>query len=200
MTLLEVLTALAIFLMAMVVFGEMIVHNGQLARDIQRQNLATCLCKSKLQEVISGAVPLTSQGDAAFDEEPDYTWSLDADNGAVDGLWNVTVRVTYKSADATADPIHCSLTQMVLDPSIEGSTQDAVPVTASATNTNVGSSGGTGSSTSSTGTAGAAGSAASTGSTSSKGSTSTPAKSAGSSGSTSTPAKSAGSSQSSMGK
>ncbi len=41
MTLLEVLTALAIFLMAMVVFGEMIVRNGQLAREVRHcQNLA----------------------------------------------------------------------------------------------------------------------------------------------------------------
>ncbi len=156
------LIALAIFLMAMVVFGEMIVRNGQLARDVQRQNLATRLCKSKLQEVMSGAVPLTSQGDAPFDEEPDYTWSLDAENGSVDGLWNVTVTVTYKSADATADPIQCSLTQMVLDPAIEGSTQDAVPVSVSATNTNSGTSG---NSTSGSGTGGSTGS--STGSSSS---------------------------------
>ena len=135
LTLLEVLIALAIFLMAMVVFGEMIVRNGQIARDIQRQNLATRLCKSKLQEVLSGAVPLTSQGDEAFDEEPDYTWSLQADSGAVDGLWNVTVTVTCKQADA-ADPIQVAVTQMVLDPSIEGSTQDATPVSASPANTN----------------------------------------------------------------
>ena len=148
LTLLEVLIALAIFLLAMVVFGEMIVRNSQLARDVQRQNLATRLCKSKLNEVISGVVPLSSQGDAPFDEEPDYTWSLDAENGSVDGLWNVTVRVTRTQTDA-GDPIECSVTQMVLDPSIEGSTQDAIPVTVSTDNTNMGSSTSGASSTSS---------------------------------------------------
>jgi len=135
LTLLEVLIALAIFLLAMVVFGEMVVRNSQLARDVQRQNLATRLCKSKLNEVVSGVVPLSSQGDVPFDEAPDYTWSLDAENGSVDGLWNVTVRVTRTQTDA-GDPIECSVTQMVLDPSIEGSTQDAIPVTVSTDNTN----------------------------------------------------------------
>ncbi len=142
LTLLEVLIALAIFLLAMVVFGDMVVRNSQLARDVERQNLATRLCKSKLNEVISGVVPLSSQGDTPFDEAPDYTWSLDAENGSVDGLWNVTVRVTRTQTDA-GNPIECSVTQMVLDPTIEGSTQDAVPVMVSTDNTN-----GTGSSTS----------------------------------------------------
>lgn len=140
MTLLEVLIALAIFLMAMVVFGEMIVRNGQIARDLQRQNLATRLCRSKLNEVVAGVVPLSSQGDQSFDEEPDYTWSLQADNGAVDGLWNVTLTVTRRQTDA-GEPIHCTVTEMVLDPSVEGSTQDATPVSVSSTNTNKGSSG-----------------------------------------------------------
>ena len=128
LTLLEVLIALSIFLLAMVVFGGMVLRNGEIARDVQRQNLATRLCQSKLAEVVAGAVPLTSQGDSAFDEEPDYTWSLTADNGAVDGLWNVTVSVTRRQTDAGA-PVKCSLTQMVLDPAVVGSTQD-VPVVA----------------------------------------------------------------------
>src|SRR5271166_5383339 len=72
MTLLEVLIALAICLMAMVAFGEMIVRNGQIARDLQRQNLATRLCRCKLNEVVAGVVSLSSQGDTPFDEEPDY--------------------------------------------------------------------------------------------------------------------------------
>ncbi len=144
LTLLEVLVALAVFLLAMVVFGDMVVRNSQIARDIERQNLATRLCKSKLNEVIAGVVPLSSQGDTPFDEAPDYTWSLDAENGSVDGLWNVTVHVTRTQTDAD-DPIECSVTQMILDPTIEGSTQDTIPVTVSTDNTN-----GTASSTSST--------------------------------------------------
>ena len=131
LTLLEVVIALAIFLLAMTVFSQMLLRNGEIARDIKRQNLATRLCQSKLAEVVAGVVPLSSQGDGSFDEEPDYTWSLTADNGSVAGLWNVTVNVARQQTDS-GNPIQCSLTQMVLDPSIVGSTQDAPSVSGTA--------------------------------------------------------------------
>ncbi len=124
LTLLEVVIALAIFLLAMTVFSQMLLRNGEITRDIQRQNLATRLCQSKLAEVVAGVVPLTSQDAVAFDEEPDYSWSLEANAGSVTGIWNVTVTVTRTDSD-TDNPIQCSLTEMLLDPSIIGSTQDA---------------------------------------------------------------------------
>jgi general secretion pathway protein I len=153
MTLVEVLIALAIFLLAMVVFGDMMVQNGQIALNIQRQNLATRLCRSKLQEVAAGVVPLTGQDDTPFDEEPDYSWSLQAQNGAVDGLWNVTVHVTRRQTDG-GEAIQCTLMQMMLDPSIEGSTQDAVPVTVSDPTASSGSSSSSSSTPASTSTTG----------------------------------------------
>lgn len=131
LTLLEVVIALAVFLLAMTVFSQMLLRNGEIARDLQRQNLATRLCQSKLAEVVAGVVPLSSQSDAAFEEEPDYSWSLTADNGSVTGLWNVTVSVTRQQTDS-GNPVQCSLSQMVLDPSIIGSTQDAPALSASA--------------------------------------------------------------------
>jgi type II secretory pathway pseudopilin PulG len=109
LTLLEVVIALAIFLLAMTVFSQMLIRNGEITRDIQRQNLATRLCQSKLAEVVAGVVPLSTQDGTQFEEDPDYTWSLTADNGAVTGLWNVTVVVTRQSADA-GNPIQASLT------------------------------------------------------------------------------------------
>ena len=133
MTLIEVLIALAIFLLAMVVFGEMIIRNGEIARDIQRQNLATRLCQSKLHEAAAGVVPMTGQDDMPFDEEPDFTWAMTADAGSVDNLWNVTITVKRRQTD-TGTPIQCVLTQMILDPSIAGSTQD-VPAVAPTTQT-----------------------------------------------------------------
>jgi general secretion pathway protein I len=131
LTLLEVVIALAIFLLAMTVFSQMLLRNGEIARDLQRQNLATRLCQSKLAEVVAGVVPLSSQSDASFDEEPEYTWSLTADNGSVTGLWNVTVSVTRQQTDS-GNPVQCSLSQMVLDPSIVGSTQDAPAISGTA--------------------------------------------------------------------
>jgi general secretion pathway protein I len=149
LTLLEVVIALAIFLLAMTVFSQMLLRNGEITRDIQRQNLATRLCQSKLSEVVAGVVPLTSQSDTAFDEEPNYTWSLEADNGSIAGIWNVTVRVTRQQTDA-GNPISCSLTEMVLDPSIIGSTQDVPAVSGTNASTSGSGSSGTGTTPSST--------------------------------------------------
>ena len=108
----------------------MIVRNGESPRGIQQQNLATRLCQSKLHEVAAGVWPLTSQDDTPFDEEPDYTWSLDAENSSFDGLWKVTVtRQAEGVRGGDAGPVQ--LTQMVLDPSVIGSNEDVVPVTSS---------------------------------------------------------------------
>jgi type II secretory pathway pseudopilin PulG len=137
---LEVVVALAIFLLAMTVFSQMLLRNGEITRDIQRQNLATRLCQSKLAEVVAGVVPLSSQGDQ-FEEEPDYTWSVEADAGSVTGLWNVTVTVT-RTETGTDNPIQCSLTEMVLDPSAIGSTQDTPSASATSAASSSGSSGG----------------------------------------------------------
>ena len=146
-TLIEVLLALAIFLLAMAVFGSMIVRNGQVAAGIEQQNLATRLCQSKLHEIAAGVVPMSSDGDEPFDEEPDYTWSLEADSGPTDGLWLVTVTVKRQKSNDGGAPIQCSLTQLVLDPSTVGSNEDVTPVVSSTTS---GSSSSTSSSSSST--------------------------------------------------
>ena len=155
-TLIEVLLALAIFLLAMAVFGSMIVRNGQVAAGIEQQNLATRLCQSKLHEVAAGVVPMSSDGDQPFDEEPDYTWSLEADDGPTPGLWLVTVTVKRQKSNDGGAPIQCSLTQMVLDPSTVGSNEDVTPVISSTTSGSASSSSSSTSSTTSSSTTGAA--------------------------------------------
>jgi len=157
LTLLEVLIAMAIFLLAMVVFGQMIIANAAVAVAVERQNTATRLCQAKLAEVVAGVTPLESQSDTPFDDEPDYSWSLDAENGDVDNLWNVTVHVVYVNGKPGDLPAECTISQMVLDPSAVGSTQDAIPPISSDTSSSTdgtGSSAGTAGGT--TGGAGAA--------------------------------------------
>ncbi len=154
-TLLEVLTALTIFLLAMAVFGTIISRNGDIAAEIQRQNLATRLCQSKLHEVAIGVVPMASQDGTPFDEEPDYTWSLDAETGPTEGLWQVTVTVKRTASD-NGDVVQCTLTQMVLDPTVVGSNEDVIPVTSSTTSGSTTANG-----SSSSGTSGTSGSSSS---------------------------------------
>ena len=76
MTLLEVVIALALFFAAMAAISE-ILHMGSGA-SVKAQLLAeaSLLGESKLNEVIAGIVPLTPVEQQAFEDAPQWTWSL----------------------------------------------------------------------------------------------------------------------------
>jgi general secretion pathway protein I len=154
LSLLEVLVALAIFLISLIAIGQLITLGGERAVDGQQHGRAAQLCQSKLAEVVAGAVPLTSQSEVPFDEDPNWVWSLDCTQADAPGLWNVQVRVIRQRSDGTQ--VERSLSQMVLDPSLRGSTMDSVAIAGSDA-----ASGGT-STSSSTGPSGASATPAAT--------------------------------------
>jgi general secretion pathway protein I len=141
LSLLEVLVALAIFLFALVGIGRLIVWGSDRALDVQYKTQAAQLCQAKMAEVIAGAVPLSSQNDAPFDEDPDWHWSLDAEQGSISGLWTLTVKVTRQGKGN--DPLEVTLSQMILDPSLRGSAMDTI-VSNSTSDTGSGDSSGSG--------------------------------------------------------
>jgi Tfp pilus assembly protein PilV len=129
-SLLEVIVSMAIFLMSIVVIGQLVTMGGERAMDIDQQGEAAMLAQSKMAEVIWGAVPLASQSDQSFDETSDYKWSMTADqNSSISNLWNVTVTVTRDRSDGSK--IESVLSQMILDPSQRGSSQDTVSISGS---------------------------------------------------------------------
>jgi hypothetical protein len=118
----EVLVALAIFLLSFAAIGELVTMSGDRALALQYQAEATALCQSKLAEVHFGATPLSAQSETPFDEAPEYHWSMECDQGSVSGLWNVTIHVTREAKGG--GKVEVALSQMVLDPSQRGSTLD----------------------------------------------------------------------------
>jgi type II secretory pathway pseudopilin PulG len=125
--LLEVLLALAIFLMSLAAISQLVSSAGQRALDARRTEEAARLARSKFAEVFAGAVPLESSEDTPFDEDPDYTWSLTADEGTLENMWVVSVTVKRKGDDGPG----FTLREFMLDPSVRGSTQDSVVITGS---------------------------------------------------------------------
>ena len=149
LSLLEVLVAMAIFLLSIIGISQLVSFASDRALEVQMRNQSVRLCQSKLAELKAGILPLSSQGDTPFDEDSDYRWSVTADQGTVPNLWQITVKVTREKSNG--DVIESSLSQMVLDPSIVGSTQDTTPISgsdvsnpsassSSASNSNMGSS------------------------------------------------------------
>jgi hypothetical protein len=117
---------MAIFLMAVVVIGQLVTMGGERALDVEQQSEATRLAQSKLSELLCGALPLSSQSDQAFDESPDYRYSIDCSQNNISNLWNVSVTVTRERSDGTK--VQSTLSQMMLDPSVRGSSQDTVSI------------------------------------------------------------------------
>jgi len=140
--LLEVLVALAIFLLSFAALGHLVQMSADRAVEVQMQSHAARLAQSKLHEVVWGIEPLSSSN-GTFDEDTDWQWTLDCEQGNLSNLWNVTVTVHRDLSDGRH--IEFALNQMVLDPSIRGSTFDTPAAdTTPDTNTTGGSSGASG--------------------------------------------------------
>ena len=122
LSLLEVLIALTIFMMGMIAIGRLMTMAGERALAVKLEGQATQLCQAKLAEVVSGAVPLSAQSDMAFDEDPDWHWSLEANQDGANGLWHLKVKVSRDQPGGSK--IECAISQFMLDPSLRGSTLD----------------------------------------------------------------------------
>ena len=119
LSLLEVLIALAIFLLSLVAISQLIEQGANMAVEMDDRSYASMLAQSKLAEVVSGAEPLTGFGDTAIDGEPDWFCSLTADADTIPGLYKVVVTV---HKDTKRGKIEVAYSQYVLDPTKRGST------------------------------------------------------------------------------
>jgi Tfp pilus assembly protein PilV len=147
LSLLEVLIAVAVFLLAIGGIGQLVSMAGDRAVEVQQRNQASRLCQTVMARYQCGDRPMNSQGDTPFDEDPDYVWSSTLNQGApnqssVNGLWTVTITVTRNRP--SGDPIECTLTQLVIDPTIVGSNQDVTPIAGSDQSGATGTTGSTG--------------------------------------------------------
>jgi hypothetical protein len=69
--------------------------------------------------------PLSSTS-GSFDEDSDWQWNLDAEqDSSITGLWRVQVKVSRDLPDGSH--YESTINQMVLDPSLRGSTTDSSP-------------------------------------------------------------------------
>lgn len=132
LSLIEVLASLAIFLIALTALVHLINTSTQMAGESRYRARAALLCRSKLAEMCAGVLPLSGSSDAPCEDEPDYVWSAEAEPGAAQGLYNVTVTVRYRPD--TPHSVEVVMSRMILDPTVCGSSQD-VPAAPDASST-----------------------------------------------------------------
>jgi type II secretion system protein I len=119
LTLLEVVIALAIFLVAMVPIWRLVSMGSERALDIQQQAQASMLCQGKLDGVKCGADPLNGGGTVDIGNVT-WTYTIESSQTDVTNLNQVKVTVKYDRPDGKT--VSATLTQLVLDPAVRGST------------------------------------------------------------------------------
>jgi Tfp pilus assembly protein PilV len=134
MSLLEVLTALAIFMLSVVVISQMVDAAAQTAQRAQRLSRAGLYAESKMAELIAGIEPLQNTSGQMLEEggpgwtysvqvEPESWTQVDLEGTQVAGLNLVSVTVAFNNGRAM-QAVEQTLTRVVLDPRLR------VPATA----------------------------------------------------------------------
>lgn len=121
MSLLEVIVAMAIFLISLVAISRLTDVGNRQAVEVDLRSQAALIAQSKLAELSSGVLSLTSQSDTPLDDDPDWTWSVEDTADNIPGLHRVRVTV-WRETNLTGR-VSVTLSQYVLDPTKRGGTE-----------------------------------------------------------------------------
>jgi Tfp pilus assembly protein PilV len=117
LSLIEVLLALAIFIMSLAAIGLLIGMGSDHATETRLNNTAARLAQAKLAEVEAGVIELTEPGGTFEGSDAAWQWTLTAEQqGAT--LYLVTVTV---SRDVNGRKFELSMGQYIIDPAVKGS-------------------------------------------------------------------------------
>lgn len=122
LSLLEVLIALAIFLYSLVAIARLVDAGVDRAVEMDLRSYGALLAQSKLAQATAGAIPLSSQPETTDEDDPDWTWAMQADADAIPNLFRVTVTVARATAGGRVEVV---AHQLVLDPAKRGSTDSS---------------------------------------------------------------------------
>jgi type II secretion system protein I len=125
-SLLEVLIALAIFLLCFAAIGKLVEVGTDNALNTRFQNTATRLAISKMHEVEIGAIPVSSGGSGDFSADGDdgWQWTVTSSATEIANVYAVTVTV---SRNLQGRPFEIVVTQTIFDPLIMGTAAEAQP-------------------------------------------------------------------------
>lgn len=117
MSLLEVMIALAIFLTATAIIGQLVSTGSQAAIGAQLKAEAARRCETVMAEALAGALPLETTAGSAFEDDPLWTWSLTVADAPVTDLLQVQASVTRQVRSGQA-PLEFTLTRWVRNPEL----------------------------------------------------------------------------------
>lgn len=125
LTLLEVIVAMTIFMASGILIYQLVSLGNDRALDVQLHSRASMLCQSKLEELKMGVEPLNGTSGQAFsDDDSDFQYDITVADSDLNltGLKKVTVTVKLERDGRTLTEV--SLSQLIIDPTMRGSTLD----------------------------------------------------------------------------
>lgn len=135
LSLLEVLIALAIFLIALAAIATLMDTANTQAADASGTTTATRLAQSKLAEVEAGVIGVSDGGSGSFEgDESGWSWEVTSAATGVPNVYDVTVRV-YRP---DGRPLEVKLYQTLYDPALMNNAATAQPPTTTTTTTTTG--------------------------------------------------------------
>ena len=117
LSLIEVLLALAIFIMSLAAIGLLIGMGSDHATEARLNNTGARLAQAKLAEVEAGVIELTEPGGVFEGSDAAWQWALTAEEQGPT-LYLVTVTV---SRDVNGRKFELSMGQYIIDPAVKGS-------------------------------------------------------------------------------
>lgn len=136
MSLLEVLVALAIFIMSLAALGQLVQLGLDQAVAADQQAVAARLALSKMGEVEAGLIDVANGDAGEFTEQETrgdgsalWKWEVASEPTNVTNVYDVTVTITSTNANAYT----YSLSQLIFDPLFQGTAAPAVDPTAAST-------------------------------------------------------------------
>lgn len=128
MTLLEVLLAMAIFLISLVALADLVDTGAKIGVRSSMQSTGTRLAQSKLAEVEAGAISLTGGGESGeFPAEPGWNYTVESSAAGPANVYAVTATCWR---DYNGQRHEVKLSQMVCDPAVMGTAAAASAPTA----------------------------------------------------------------------
>lgn len=121
-TLLEVVIALAIFLMSLVAIMQLVSFGSERSTDVKMQSRASMLCQRELNKRIAGVEPLSGNSTTLAADDSAWQCDVEVSDADITGLKRVKVTVSRELEGGRV--AEATLVQLVLDPSLRGSTQD----------------------------------------------------------------------------
>lgn len=129
LSLIEVILAMAIFLMAIIAIGRLVDIGTDREMEARLHTRGARLASTKLAEIEAGVVPFTeTQGE--FIDDPEWTWTMTAEQQGPPNLYLVTLTV---SRELKGRQFQVVLAQMMFDPTMTGAAGEATRPSADTT-------------------------------------------------------------------